>query len=405
MNMKKLTKLLSRFRFKGMLVMLAVILAAQLLVGCNQEEADESMVVINTVSETTADTALIRKLNTASGRGYSYYNLLDDGSLICAEYYSGAHYYRYYYESDTLTEIGVIEDFALCFGGISMVQIGSSLYFIVTVEKDGEGVNRLFSIDTDSNTISAHPNDDASLWGLSYFRYGDYVATLKNVVDEDNMIYTFVDLYDPEEDVWQKAYQNIFNNETKEGSAIVLIYGTEEYLYLLTDIYSAPRVCETYLKQYDLEGNELASILVPLEVTDYTEYRPFNMCVADEYFYLGDISNFGYIGKINGTTIEPVYDEAEYNFVQAIPNEPVNNKLVFFIRQTNKCYVLDIKTGEFSTIELELPEDRSICSIIIDGDTVMINCFDDSSEKLDSSILYITDFDSFLSGVFAVYEE
>lgn len=343
------------------------------------------------------DSDIIRQqLNTALGTAYVYEALLDDGSIICVDYSSekGAEYFRYYCESDILERIGTVENFILNMSG--MVQIDQSLYFFSNVDENGEAANTLFCIDTDTNTLTAHPHNDGSVAGIPIFLYGDDVATMKNVVDGD-LIYTFVDWYDRENDEWHQEHLHTYNSETREGSAIVLMYSDETSLYLLLDIYTAPGVYDTWLKQYDFRGNELQSIVLPDKIDDFFQQgRLFKMTVIDDYIYIADVSGYGCLGRIENNSISLIHTEEAMTL--SVTSTPPNDRMVFFVRWTNIGYLLDFETGLFSEFELALPEGQSICNFLIADNEIVINCYEDYA----NTVLYETNLDLVLSNEFSI---
>lgn len=356
------------------------------------------MIILMLKFGSESNTILARQLKTDSGLTYGYEALLDDGSVICADFLSeqGAQYFRYHLDSDTLEEVGAIENFALNISG--MVQVDDGLYFFANVEENGSDTNTLFRIDIENNTLESYSHHDGSVAMIPVFLYGDHVATMKNVVDGDR-IYTFVEWYDPEEDTWHQEHLHCYNSDTRTGSAIVLMYSDDHSLYLLLDRYTAPGVYDTWLVQYDFAGKELQSLILPSEIRElFQQGRLFKMVIRNEFIYITDVSGYGYVGKIEAGTISPIH--AEDAMVLSATITPSERKMVFFVRWTQSGYVLDTETGEFSPFTLDLPDQQSICNLLVHGDRIVINCY----EGYENTVLYETNLDLVLSGAFSAPE-
>ena len=284
-----------------------------------------------------------------------------------------------------ISEIGSIERYVLDTGVTALLD--DRLYFFAGIlDSQNEIKNTLFSIDLRNKEISSHENPDLSLPGINAYSFGDSIATLKNVRD-GNIIETFVDIYNPRNGTWEKRLSNEFNEADKTGSALYVMSTDENYLYVIQDIYDAGE-CYSYLVQYDRSFTEKKKLSLQGDLLEFIENsngRIVELKIWGDFLYLRDLSGSGFLGQFEADGINELKTSSKFICATSLyPDSPP----VFFIRDSNMVFVLDISTGELSEFPLKTREGHSISQVWSTENGLFISVWDETR-------LYLQIFSSF----------
>lgn len=303
----------------------------------------------------------------------AYTTLLDDSFIYFSVEKETATYYRHYIKEGKTITLGTIENFYLNTKEVTL--INDKLYFYTSIyDKNNvnDFSNTLFVINLYDNTIEKYEHKDNSLAGIPTHQYNGNIITLKNEVS-NRVITTFLEIFDVESKEWEKENINVYNNDTNIGSGIYGLYGNEESLYVLNDqCYGDHGNVNSTLKIYNDNLEEIQSIKIDKSIREYIfNSRIIELAVFDEFVYIKNISNYAVIGKIVGDSIEPIVMERN---LELSLNQTDSDTPFFYIRSTNKCYILDAETGDIVTIELQIGNNYSIMCILANKKNILLIC-------------------------------
>ena len=306
-----------------------------------------------------------------------YFGYFEDGTLLYYQQENGTvTFYTFDSLKKQISEIGSIERYVLDTGVTAMLE--DSLYFYAGIlDSQNEIRNTLFSIDLSNKTISSHENPDLSLPGINAYSFGDSIATLKNKRD-GNVIETYLDFYNIKNETWEKRLSNEFNEVDKTGSALYVMYSDENNLYFIQDIYTNQGKCDRYLIQYDRSFSEKKKIPLQGELLDFIENsnaRIVELKIWGDYLYLRDLSGSGFLGKIEAEGIDELKTSRKFICAASLyPDSPP----VFFIRDSNMVFVLDVNTGELSEFTLKARDGHSISQIWSTDNGIFISAWNET---------------------------
>lgn len=313
----------------------------------------------------------------------SYKGLIDDSFIYLSVNEGAATYYRHYINDNKIITLGTIDNFLL--STKNTVLIDNVLYFYASViESDTEDTsNILFGIDLSRNKMNTYKNDDEALAGILTYQFDEDIITLKNIVD-DGIVTTYLDVFDINSKSWRQENINVVNQETHEGSAIFGLYGNKESVYVLHDDWSGGKGnIKTTLKVYDTEMNEVQTVNLDNDLRDYIlSSRIQEIAIFGEYIYIYNTSNNGLLGKIVENNIEPIIKERN---LELSMNQTSTNNPLFYVRRSNKCYLLDEETGNIDTLNLKIGNGYYIRCILTDEVNVLLVC---SSEDKNDYMYY-----------------
>jgi hypothetical protein len=303
--------------------------------------------------------------------------LLDDSFIYLSVDRNTATYYRHYINDNKIVVLGTVENFYL---GTNTVLIDNTLYFYASVlESDnGDTSNVLFSINLSENKMNSYKNDDNSLAGLLAYQFDGNIITLKNVVDEEN-ITTYLDIFDVNSKSWKQENINVVDSNTYIGSAIFGLYSNKEALYVLHDeCLGGQGNVNTTLKVYDSNINEIQTINIANDLRDYIlSSRIQEMAVFGNYIYTQNTSNYSLLGKIEGNTIEPIIKERNLSLNL---NQTSTNTPFFYVRRSNKCYILDTETETITPIDLQIGNEHTIKCILANEKNILLICYSNDNK-------------------------
>ncbi len=305
----------------------------------------------------------------------SYRALIDDSFIYLSVDGSTATYYRHYINDNKKVVLGTVDNF--CLSTKNTVLIDDTLYVYVSVfESDnGDTSNVLLGINLSENETNSYKNADNSLAGLLTYQFDEGIITLKNVVNEEN-ITTYLDIFDVNSKSWKQENTNVVDKNTYIGSAIFGLYGNEEAVYVLHDeCLGGQGNVNTTLKVYDTNMNEIQTINIANDLRDYIlSSRIQEMAVFGNYIYTQNTSNYSLLGKIEGNNIEPIIKERNLSLAlnQTSPNTPF-----FYVRRSNKCYILDTETETITPIDLQIGNEYTIHCILANEKNILLKCYSD----------------------------
>ena len=314
-------------------------------------------------------------ISTIVGLGVS--PKIDDSFIYLSVDRNTATYYRHYINDNKIVVLGTVENFYL---GTNTVLIDNTLYFYASVlESDnGDTSNVLFSINLSENKMNSYKNDDNSLAGLLAYQFDGNIITLKNVVDEEN-ITTYLDIFDVNSKSWKQENINVVDSNTYIGSAIFGLYSNKEALYVLHDeCLGGQGNVNTTLKVYDSNINEIQTINIANDLRDYIlSSRIQEMAVFGNYIYTQNTSNYSLLGKIEGNTIEPIIKERNLSLNL---NQTSTNTPFFYVRRSNKCYILDTETETITPIDLQIGNEHTIKCILANEKNILLICYSNDNK-------------------------
>ena len=179
--------------------------------------------------------------------------------------------------------------------------------------------------------------------GLYIYTLGDGVITLKNERVEQ-YITTYLDIYYPSENRWEKHNVNVYDSEKISGSALYVLYADGETLYTIEDRYEGD-TCNSYLVTYDQKLQQKNNIQISGELLSFMNERRINgLYLWDDYIYVKNIANDAFIGYIDGSevgnsfVVENGYCTAE-NPTMLCRNNKLNAAVSFVnVYTTNEAY-------------------------------------------------------------------
>jgi|GEM_PF-3264389 len=316
-----------------------------------------------------------------------YFGFFDDNNLL---YYqednSKVTFFIYDNKIGETLELGTIENYILDTGFTTLVN-NRLYYYAGIINHEGEIRNTLFSIDMQSHEISRHDNPDMSLPGVNVFSSGKNVVTLKNE-RANEIITTYLEFYNTDKSTWEKNLVNKFNELSKTGSALYVMYADDTHIYIIQDVYEQNGKYESYFIQYNQLLEEEKRILLKDDVASFIQAgngRIIELKIFDDYLYLRDLSGNGFLGKIEQDKIEKVMSADQFLPAASLYH---NAMPIFFIREDLTLFALDTKTGELTEYLLNSEEGHSIAQVWHCNDQFLIIAWDESRLQMQ----YFVDF-------------
>lgn len=356
----------------------AFIAISILLWGAQQSTSNQSFATTETPSLTNEDTFLsTEELSDCEKPSPSFQYFLEDESVVYTELNNGDYtVYRYYYPSKEKIKIGTVNNFLV--NVTPMGRIDNNLFFCVYQGNDTYAKNALYQVDLDNNKlICCEIKDDASVFGVFAYPLDNNIVMLKNVVNEDQSINTFYDIYSVSSGKQKKFNEKKWYSYEENGAALFAYYADGEYLYSFQDTYlNNGETVETRLIQYDSSLREVNNYLLQGEILDYIHSgRIKEATIENGYLYLINTSNFSYVGKLQEDSITPIWENRE-SLMQAIDADPDKSIYqVYFVQWENQVYFLDINTGKITSVQIPLPDGMSIRFILTNGDKLFIDMY------------------------------
>ena len=273
--------------------------------------------------------------NFTRGR-VEYLGLLSEDSIL---YYDPSSrrtdYYIYNFSTRENRKVGEIENYYLDVSSATL--LNDSVYLYIAQQQGSQLKNILCQINPDSNTLNIIEKEDSSLPGLYIYTLGDGVVTLKNELNEQ-YITTYLDIYYPSENRWEKHNVNVYDSENISGSALYVLYADGETLYTIEDRYEGD-TCNSYLVTYDQKLQQKNNIQISGELLSFMNERRINgLYLWDDYIYVKNIANDAFIGYIDGDEIKKVFAAPTLLLCGSLTH---NNSPVFYTHSGNTFYSID----------------------------------------------------------------
>lgn len=316
----------------------------------------------------------------------------NDSVIYVAQEKERPVYYRYYFNENKRIEIGEISNLYIYTN--TTVEKDGWLYFIVSVlEEDGKAKNKLCGIHLSDNTLhDISECDDNSLPGLNIYSYDDKIVTLKNIVNEDNTITTFLDMYDFDLKKWIPGEKKVWRSFNEEGEAFYVFYADEKQLYVIEDEYASKEAkSRRMLSIYNPNDHEKEAIDLSGEILDYTRSgRLIQLSVDDNLLYMKNTSDYGFVAKIENNRFVTMIDKQKYLTKVWVNNHSQNEKNMYYIRRSDKLFFYDAETDSFQDIHIDLKKNESIHVAMVDGNSLFLSCYvqDEKGNPLGKHVYY-----------------
>lgn len=146
-------------------------------------------------------------------------------------------------------------------------------------------------------------------------------------------------------------------------------------LYLIVSKYN-----DVSIEVYDEYGNLVKTLHFDDELIDKILSNGIVQfyCFGD-YIYLRNYSDYGAIGKIEGSQVKSLFlsNQLRIAYNNKNSNDPY---YAFFMRGSNEVYILDTQNDVLNKTVLELSEDESIRNAISDGNKIAVSVLDESND-------------------------
>ncbi|MDR3149981.1 MAG: hypothetical protein LBT88_08250 [Oscillospiraceae bacterium] len=282
----------------------------------------------------------------------------------------GISYYRRYFDDGETIKLGTINPFIIGMGETAIVD--NVLYFCVTsADEMGSENNNLYGIDLATNQLEVYYTDNEVIPIMEIFAYNNKLLFLKTKRNGDDA-HSYFEIFDPKDGSIKKVNEHIVNHPLDTGSVIMTCFINGDTVYAWVDEYEEDGTRISTIRAYDKSFRCIQTISLG-EVSDYIkESRVDQIAVFGDYIYLHNLSGYNVVGKIENDTIKAVLKKRD---LMLRPNEKsgkMQDIQMFYVRQTNSYYILDIENDEITEKSLEPFEDYITRGAQINADTVLI---------------------------------
>lgn len=178
--------------------------------------------------------------------------------------------------------------------------------------------------------------------------------------------------------IYKISVQDGTSEIIKESTAqenILAMTGYDDKIYVIVEY-----VDNTVIEVYDQNGTYIREIIPDNEIQDIISDGIVHFYVFDNYIYLrGYNLDRGVIAQITDDTLSPLITKQKLRYAHG---GTINNRKyqVFFMREGNEVYLLDLENQQIHTIILPLNQNESIRGIISDGQKICLSVLDESIE-------------------------
>ena len=349
----------------------AILFLLFFLSGCHNNTTNDN----NISADTNSKIIEVTKVDIDFDSVLSYTALVDDKIIYKCVDDSSINYFQTSPSGETFF-LGSIPNFYL-----SMKQSVLDypfLYFFVSILNDNvekESIkNVLIRLNLDTYELEQFEHQDFSLPGISTYYFDDHIITLKNLVSDGTTL-TYIESIDVENNEWKRYMECAINNENHQGTAVFGVCANQNNLFVLYDVCNSQKETETYLVILYKQYQEVKSIKIDRQTHDYvmTSFIA-DMQAFDDYIYIYNASNYGYLARIENNELVEIFKGR--NFEISINHS--SSQPIFYTRRSNQIYLLD-GGGQLNVIELEIANNYTIKSILVDSDSCFITCYADDS--------------------------
>jgi hypothetical protein len=326
--------------------------------GSNSTTIDEQISVLAEKSYLNAD---LCKVNL-DFKSILYYVRLIDGNIVFVKNKNGQIEYINRLFNGEQISCGSNDRFLM-----SMKQSAMDypyLYFYIgeIMENSGANTNTLTRLNLVSHTIDRIEHQDNSILGVSTYLFKGDIVTIKNEIIEEK-IKTYIDCYNINNNIWEKHLECFYNTASEKGEALYGICANDSNLFVLHDICNNREDVKHYLEVLDKGYNVIQSIEIDKDIHDYVLSNFISdMQTFDNYVYIYNASNKGYLAYVEDNTLKEVYKNT--NFEMAINSD--SNQPVFFIRRSNSVLQFDKKKEKLEEYNLQVKTGYNIKTILCD---------------------------------------
>lgn len=291
---------------------------------------------------------------------------LSDGDKISIYLYDG---------EKILRRIGNIDNYYLDTGVTALLK-GHVYMYATLVDNMGRTYNALCDIDVKLGTVTIMDKEYDTLPGVNVYATEEDIVSLKTSRTNDEII-TYIDKYNPETKTWRKISEKAFNESKQSGEAInAICTDGEGNIYSLEDYYDEDGKCTHHLTKYDntYEQNYRKKLKGACNAfVDNTENRIVELKVFDKFLYLRDLSSNGFIGSIVDDMTAIQSGEEIMAAISSIDAQ----EMLFYIRGTEKAYLIDTENNKLTPLEMDLQKDSTLLQIWTNRDSYLVVTIDD----------------------------
>lgn len=315
---------------------------------------------------------------------------LADGELIYQTLEEPTCFFSLDVGQNSEVELGQVSNFIL--NGYSLVKDSGKLYTYIAVSEYDTINNVLYEIDYTNDTISPLISNQNSSPIIYLYKVPTGILQLKTPLTGSST-----------------TYFELYNLQT--GASTEVLVAPENEIYIIASIddnslfvftaHEMPnQIYKFTIDEYDLETYELINTIELSEIHSYiSNARIGKMEVFGDYIYLLNYSNEGIICKLSDNAVIPVLERENLEYVWNQQQESHNPERLFYIRNTNECFLFDLNTGETKEIDPKTENGYVISSIFSDGDDILLQTKKPSNNKLieEKTIIYFYEYSNYIN--------
>lgn len=269
----------------------------------------------------------------------------------------------------------------------SMAFLNNSLYFFVTTSVDRIIMtNRFYELNIKEKKLK-EIYSESNMQTFNYLAVANNkIYSTKGIMEDSHNGKTYIESYDPSNGKRESIVSFTAKYDKREGQAITNLNIYNDKIYATIDAFENGMVIP-YINIYSLSGDLIESI----KMSEFST-KIFNTAIAEikvigDYIYISNMSNESIVGKIEKGEFV-VIEEARENLFIAQDSVGNANTGVFYLRNSNKIYILDNSSGSLNErIFSDADNNYTISYITKDSnDNLLIYLIDQQNPK--SASLY-----------------
>lgn len=271
-----------------------------------------------------------------------------------------------YYDIETNTEADLvnIENFYISSGIPTVIE--ESVYFPVTLKTNE---HRILKIDLNDNSVEVLISEYNSNLYDSISSMNKKIYILSSNMEDNNSQINFIKSYD----TITEEIKVLIQKESNQGKYINLFSCNNENLYFM---YSNDK--NVVIDAYNSNGKKVKTLHFDDEIREkiltdsIAQFYYFN-----DFIYLRTYSDYGIIGKVENDFVKKLMILPKLRIAYNCSN--INGLYyVFFIRESNELFILNLQSGKFNIKNLALSSNESIRNIVSDGSNLCISVLDEN---------------------------